>query len=190
MLWYKAHSDDLYCYTSELQERLLNLQVPRSLSCNNVHCNDSLHSQQRDEFVIDIMSHVIETTYDCIPLNNLTKTKQSPKKHCPLEKNIPGWQENVEPYRKDAVFWHSVWQSAGRPTTGQLRDIMARTRNLYHYSVRRTKTVANSIRARKLFEASCTSLVDLLTEMRKIKGKKVTPTVSQNVWKMLVVKLK
>ena len=41
---------------------------------------------------------------------------------CPIGKVIPGWREQVEPFRQDALFLHSVWQSAGRPTTGGLHN--------------------------------------------------------------------
>ena len=53
-----------------------------------------------------------------------------------------------------------------------LRDIMTRTRNKYHYAVRRVKKMANAIRAQKLLEASETCSVNLLKEMKKIKGDK------------------
>ena len=49
---------------------------------------------------------------------------------------------------------------------------MKRTRNAYHYAVRKVKKKADLIRAQKLLEASETSSVDLLLEMKKIKGSK------------------
>ena len=59
--------------------------------------------------------------------------------------------------------------SAGRPSTGALHSVMARTRNLYHYAVRKVKKMADSIRAQKLFEASQSGDMDLLKEMKKLK---------------------
>ena len=50
-----------------------------------------------------------------------------PNKLCPVEKSIPRWRDEVEPYKQDAAFWHSIWESAGRPTRGVLRDLMAKT---------------------------------------------------------------
>ena len=49
---------------------------------------------------------------------------------------------------------------------------MVRTRNQFHYSVRRVKKMSKSIRARKLLEASKSGTVNLLAEMKKIKGGK------------------
>ena len=49
---------------------------------------------------------------------------------------------------------------------------MARTRNQYHYSIRRTKKMSDSIRAKRLWEASEQGSIDLMNEMKKIKGSK------------------
>ena len=89
-----------------------------------------------------------------------------------MEKAIPGWKKLVEPYKDDAVFWHSVWQSADRPSRGVLKDIMTRTRNQYHYAIRRTKKMSNSLRARQLLEASETGSCELFREMKKVLGSK------------------
>ena len=89
-----------------------------------------------------------------------------------MEKAIPGWKKLVEPYKDDAVFWHSVWQSAERPSRGVLKDIMTRTRNQYHYAIRRTKKMSNSLRARQLLEASETGSCELFREMKKVLGSK------------------
>ena len=94
------------------------------------------------------------------------------KPNCPIEKCIPGWRDEVRPFKEDAAFWHSVWRSAGRPERGVLRDIMARTRNQYHYAIKRVKVMSRSIRARKLLEASEKGSINLLLEMKKIKGSK------------------
>jgi hypothetical protein len=61
-----------------------------------------------------------------------------------LEKSIPGWRDEVEPYKKDAVFWHAIWESAGRPNRGGMKDFIAKTRNQYHYSIRRVKKMSDS----------------------------------------------
>ena len=49
---------------------------------------------------------------------------------------------------------------------------MKRSRNLYHYEIRKVKKQADMIRAQKLLEASENSSVDLLNEMKKIRGGK------------------
>ena len=78
----------------------------------------------------------------------------------------------VKPYKEDAIFWHGVWQSAGRPNRGVLKEIMTPTRNQFHYAVRRVKKMSSSLRARRLLEASEAGSCDLLLEMKKIRGNK------------------
>ena len=96
------------------------------------------------------------------------------KKHldCPIDKAIPGWKDMVKPYKDDAKFWYGVWQSADRPTEGVLKNIMTRTRNQYHYAIRRIKKMFNSLRAKRLLEASEVDSCQFLKEMKKIKGSK------------------
>ena len=48
--------------------------------------------------------------------------------------------------------------------------MMARSRNQYHYAVRRWKLNYNLVRAKKLFEAFIESDMDLLKEMKSIKN--------------------
>ena len=101
-----------------------------------------------------MMSSVIESCHANIPMSGGKRHPPNPSRSCPVEENIPGWKEVVHPYRKYAAFWHGVWESAGRPDRGVLRDIMVRTRNQFHYAVRRIKKMSKSIRAKKLLEAS------------------------------------
>ena len=170
--WYKASQEDKDLYTQELERRLLAFATPDSLTCSDPCCSETGHSQERDSFVLDLMSTVIETSHDTIPMSKGKTGHDDPSRNCPIWKSIPGWTEHVYPYKEDAAFWHSVWQSAGRPNKGVLRDIMCRTRNQYHYAKRRVKKMSNSIRAQHLLEASEQGSVKLLTEMKKIKGSK------------------
>ena len=80
------------------------------------------------------------------------------------------WKLEVEPLRQDAVFWHGVWRSDGHPNKGELHNFMVRIRNGYHYAVRRARKRAELIPAQKLFEASENGDVNLLAEMKRVKG--------------------
>ena len=39
------------------------------------------------------------------------------------------WTDEVQPFKDKALFWHAVWQSAGKPINTQLHGIMKRARN-------------------------------------------------------------
>ena len=84
------------------------------------------------------MSTVIETSHDTIPIVKSGKvSKLNPKSYCPIEEVVPGWNENVAPYKHEASFWHFLWREAGRSFSGEVRNIMVKTRNCYHYAVRK-----------------------------------------------------
>ena len=111
---------------------------------------------------------MVESSHCVLPLaggGGSTSDKSGFKSGC-----VPGWNEEVGPFREDADFWHAVWLSAGRPNHGQLHVAMARSRNLYHYAVRRAKRNADYLKAKKLFEASMVGDVQLLKEMKRVRS--------------------
>ena len=152
--WYKAEQLHRDNFTSSVMDKLSQLDVPDSLLCSNPMCKDSHHMVERDNLVIDVMSAVIESSLESIPMGGGSRPSRP---DCPIERVIPGWKELVDPYKQDAIFWHAVWQSADRPQHEVLKDIKNRTRNQYHYAIRRIKKMSNSMRARKLLEISETS---------------------------------
>ena len=146
------------------------LRVPHSLSCTNPSCKEEDHSSERDDMLLDMMGCIIEASHATLPMSGGRKPKGDGLQ--PVQKTMPGWTEFVEPRRQDALSWHAIWVSAGRPNKGELRNVMAHTRNKFHYAVRSVRRQENTIRARKLLEASQCGSVDMLAEMKKIKGNK------------------
>ena len=60
--WYKAEQEHKDQYTEQLSERLGEIPVPHSLLCSDPLCQVQEHTQERDNFVLDIMSTVIKVT--------------------------------------------------------------------------------------------------------------------------------
>ena len=85
---------------------------------------------------------------------------------------LPGWNEFGAPAKSDALILHSVWLSAGRPSTGTLHQIMCWTRNKYHYATRKIKRLAASVKARDLLKATENGDAALMTEMKRTLMKK------------------
>jgi len=52
---------------------------------------------------------------------------------------VPGWHEQVKPFRQKSLFWHRMWVECDRQRNGVVADCMRRTRASYHYAVRRVK---------------------------------------------------
>ena len=61
---------------------------------------------------------------------------------------------------------------AGRPKSGELKNVMAHSRNKFHYEVRSVKRQEDTLREKRLLEAIQAGSVDLLAEMKKINGRK------------------
>ena len=66
--WYKATEQQQADYRIDLDERLKRVALPDSLDCRDTHCRDEIHSNQRDDFVLDVMGAVIESSHKCIPI--------------------------------------------------------------------------------------------------------------------------
>ena len=154
---------------------MINLQLPPTLGCDNVHCSDANHRDDRDSHCTELLCSMIESSHRAIPLSGGGKRPTNNGTWKPKTgQNIPGWNENVEPFRQDSLFWHAVWLSAGRPPKGELYRLMAWCRNRYHLAVRKAKQNSNTILAEQFIEASENGEMDLLQEMKKVKGSKNT----------------
>ena len=177
--WYKASELDIMSYTEELSNRVQNIVLPESLHCRNPACSEPSHTRERDSVVLDLLLSMIEVTHTNIPLvgGKTMKTGGRDKSG-----SIPGWHEMVEPYQKDARFWYSVWRSADRPTSGVLYNLMVKTKNSYHYAIRRAKKSADLVKAKKLFEASEAGSNNLMQELKNIrKGGKTVADLTDNI---------
>jgi hypothetical protein len=164
----------LETFKFDCEERLQKLVLPPCLQCRDATCKESRHSTARDGFVLDMMGCVIESSHATIPM---TGGKQG----CSEERCIPGWKEEVEPLRQSALLWHSVWVSLGRPPVGQARMLMVRTRAKYHYGVRSVRLREAEIKKQRLLEASSSGNMNLLKEMKTIKGDKKSRTLPDQV---------
>ena len=87
--WKNASVDEETNFANILQEKLAMLPLPESLSCSDVMCIDPEHSRDRDIYVLNIMHMLIETTFQCLPVQNV-----KPKTKTTL---LLGWKEKVQP---------------------------------------------------------------------------------------------
>ena len=165
--WPKASEENTSEYTSTLRSKLENLNVSENLFCTNPQCTEQHHSQDRDSLTLDILMSLVETTYTTLPMCGGRRVGNHTKAGCTA---IPGWVDHVEPFRKESRYWHRVWIKEGRPNNTWLHTTMIKKRAQYHYAVRRLRKQADLIRAKKLFEASLQGDLNLLKEMKVIRG--------------------
>ena len=163
--WYKATQEQKDQFTDLLDLKLKDLVIPDSLACMDVSCQCEDHSQDRDRHLIDILCSIVETSYECIPLTAKGKSGKG------VSQSLPGWKETVAPLKRDSLFWHSVWISAGRPTTGALHQVMCHARRKYHLGVKLVRRRAAVARAEDLLAASEAGDAALMQELRKTLNK-------------------
>ena len=111
----------------DLQDKLTSIVQPASLSCCNTQWLDMLHTDERDSYVLDILVSIIESSISRIPLYGTGGQPADPQKSCQVTQCVPGWKDQVEPFKKDSVFCHGVWKSADSPNKGVLFEIMKKT---------------------------------------------------------------
>ena len=174
--WYKATEMQQKNYCEALKLKIEQLPVPRCMECQDIKCEVTSHSESRDDYILDLMGAVIESSHANIPMVGGHQGTNKPDSHC-----VPGWKEEVAPLREASQFWHSVWLSAGRPNTGQMFEIMKRTRNKFHHALRKVRKAADRIKGQKLFEAAMWGGGDLFKELKKVRGGKSTPDLPENV---------
>ena len=164
--WSKATPQEIDSYTATLQANLLKTSIPESLWCADPHCANGDHCQERDNLVLDILDCLVKTANVSLPhqggrwVGGKKRNQGRP---------VPGWLEDVEPFRKVSLYWGDVWRNEGRPHTGWLHDTYVNSRSQYHYSVRRAKARGDQVRAEKLLAAALQGDAALLHEMKQIK---------------------
>ena len=57
--WSKATQADIDSYTAALQSSLLEVSMPDSVWCADPHCNNHMHSQERDILVLELLDTMV-----------------------------------------------------------------------------------------------------------------------------------
>ena len=164
--WTKASQEQVDSYTAALQDRLSAVHAPHSLLCQDVHCQEITHTEERDSMMLDILCAIVETSYVSLPLYGGKGGGRTNSAH---GTPFPGWADEVGPYQNESRYWHDAWVLEGRPRGNWLHGIMVRKRSQYHYAIRRARGRADLVRAENLFEASLQGDCNLLAEMKKIR---------------------
>ena len=171
LAWDRASQEQIQEYQAKLQAGLEELEVPDCISCINTKCMKANHSTARDNFVVDLMSKVLEAGYTSIPTTPAPrKVSETSKCHAQL----PGWNENVKPRKEDSKFWYAIWLSAGRPSTGALHSVMVNAKMKYRQAVRSAQREANSAKASTLLAAAESGDRALLAKMKRVMGSRKT----------------
>ena len=146
----KMTEEDWQTYGVTLDARLHDISIPSCVSCRDVHCTDPNHIADLNDYTLTILGAMDDT------IKTLAVTKEGMKNR---SKVIPGWNDLVKPFKDEALFWHSIWLSAGKPLNTNLHAIMKRTRNVYHYHIRKCRRSQETVKKNKLLDA-CECVVE------------------------------
>ena len=111
--------------------------------------------------MLNILEKIKQTAATCLPSNVPHRKKEKTP--------IVLWSEEVQPFKDDALFWHSAWVSAGKPSNTELHKIMKRTRNIYHYQIRKCKQMVDTLKRNTLLDACINGNGDIFNEIRKLR---------------------
>ena len=85
--------------------------------CRDPLCSNTSHSEDRDGAVQDILLALVETAYTSIPLRGGVPGR--PGGHGDQRDIIPGWRDEVEPFRLVINTCYRAWLAAGKPQQGE-----------------------------------------------------------------------
>ena len=153
-------SSDWDQYVDILDQKLRYAQIPACANCKSVHCKDTNHVTDIDDYATNILE-ILDTSIKSVTMKS-SKSNARPKV-------VPGWSEAVKPFHGDAMFWHAVWKSSGKPLNNSIHHTIKRTRNLYHYAIRKCKKSVEQIKKNKLLDACINGKGNIFDEFRKIR---------------------
>ena len=77
----------------------------------------------------------------------------------------------MKPYYEESKFWRSIWLSAGKPSHGDLVDMMHSTKSQYKYAIRRLKRAMDKIENDKFVNSIISRGVNIFDEIKRFRGK-------------------
>ena len=167
--WKKASEDDKEIFRATLADKLELVKSPESMHCRNPKCNLEEHRNESDNYIEEVLNAMSTSARDSLPMSSSGSGvgKNSKKK-------TVGWNEHVKPFRDQARFWHAVWVSAAKPLNCELHNIMRRTRNIFHYQLKKCRKAESQIKKQQLLSAMLEpdSDTDIFKEIKKMRKSK------------------
>ena len=152
--------DDWVTFRNALSRKLDDIHTPECISCADVQCKNLDHIHDIDDYAFNIMAAMEEVIVMTAGVKTARKSN---------EKVVPGWSDLVKPFKEQALFWHSVWILAGKPLNNHLHNIMKRTRNIYHYQIRKCRRSVETVKKNKLLNACVNGNGEIFDELKKLR---------------------
>ena len=160
--WIKATDAERSNYVDTWANRLRSLDIPPCTGCClNVNCSSEGHREECDDLLVSLLQSIESSADDRLPC--ITKTVQNNVRKSP----IVFWKEDEQPFKDCSLFWHSIWNSAGRPLNTELNRIMKRARNAYHIQIRKNKKLAENLKRNAFLQACLDNKCNIFSLIRK-----------------------
>ena len=172
--WKKASPEEKVEYSEKVQNMLNNIEIPLSvLQCKDLHCRDPDHLADLDLLAATVLGGVQGVAEETLPVPGGGGVKGD------QEKRVPGWKEEVAPFRDKAYFWSQIWKSCGRPLNSEVHKIMKRSRNIYHFQLKKTRRAEEKIKKNKMLNACLNGEGDIFEEIKA--ARKTSKVVASSI---------
>ena len=162
--WHKIQDNDpcITAYQECVKHMIMKMKQRTVYSCNNLLCENMKHKLDLNEWCSDLIDICLAADFV------LPQVKKG------NYKTMPGWCEEVQPYKLESLFWCNEWKAHGKPMSGTAYDNMKDSKRQYLYAVRRLKRKQGLLRNKKFAEALCENRTrDFFKEIRKMNPKPV-----------------
>ena len=139
--------------------------------CQDIKCQDESHRADLDLFAAEVLEAVQEVAEASLPVPRGGQEKDGHRKA------LACWDE-VTKYKSDLYFWFQVWVSCGRPINTEVYKVMKRTRNVYHYILRKCVKNEERLKRSKLLSSCLGEGGDIFEEIKKLRKTKRTVATS------------
>ena len=105
--WKRVTGEQKANFKTMLDNKLQLIDIPWNLDfCHDVHCKDECHISECGKCLVDGLDSIKLSAASCLPSPS---NRKSPTK----KTTIFRWNEDVQPFTNKAMFWHSIWLTAG-----------------------------------------------------------------------------
>ena len=170
--WHKVTDQHIAFFQAEIDKRMQQLPTLDGLLCRDINCDNESHKSDIDQYCTCLVDICLQSDH-MFPRNSWK----------PKHGFIPGWTDQVKPYRQEYLGWYHIWKDLGKPNHGLAYDNMRDSRRQYFYAIRRCKRREKQTRMNKMAEQlSANKSRDFYKEVKKLNySKKTSPCINGEV---------
>ena len=140
--WQLLNNAQIEGYTQRTKVLLNNICIPESIKyLSEANCH--IAAEDISDYYENIITCLIEASGPFSIVNKTVLNNDNNYK-------IPGWNDYVKEYHKKARFWYKIWKECDSPRSGEIFNIMCKTRLKFKYAYRFCKKNEKQITMEKI----------------------------------------